>query len=332
MDQGKQSSRRHRLRVLLAGLSMVMVLSITICMPSRGYAQAEYTPQAPQEQEEETYTPPESYQGFYDPDKIAAEIAAQQAANAAAQDDAQTQDAVILPADTPLGTTEDLKLSLMDVMSARVQMGDGVPTQRAAVVLKAQSLLNKVPYFWAGKSLQIGWDDRWGNEATVVGDISTNGQVLPYGMDCSGFVTWSFNNAAGSCTFASIIGSGTDGQWEKSAAIELADAQPGDLVFQQTPQDVGTNHVGILAGRDENGDWLVLHCASSKGTVVQTKLSAGGFAYVRRPAIYGEDDGSTAFADGVLGCMQTEYASDIKLYDSLQAFGAQDVLDTIGAQ
>ena len=37
--------------------------------------------------------------------------------------------------------------------------------ERRAVVERALSLAGKVNYFWGGKSLVFGWDDRWGQLA-----------------------------------------------------------------------------------------------------------------------------------------------------------------------
>lgn len=48
-------------------------------------------------------------------------------------------------------------------------------------------------------------------------------------------------------------------------AVSWADALPGDLVFY--PDDT---HVGIVAGWDENGNILIVHCASGYNNVVIT--------------------------------------------------------------
>lgn len=51
-------------------------------------------------------------------------------------------------------------------------------------------------YFWGGKSLVLGWDSRWGTPTTVTAPGSgSTGKVLPFGLDCSGFVDWTFYNA-----------------------------------------------------------------------------------------------------------------------------------------
>ena len=62
----------------------------------------------------------------------------------------------------------------------------------------ALALVDKVDYFWGGKSLVLGWDDRWGELTEVTAEGSdTTGTEQPYGLDCSGFVDWAFYNTSG---------------------------------------------------------------------------------------------------------------------------------------
>ena len=151
--------------------------------------------------------------------------------------------------------------------------------EREAVVRTACSLVGKVNYFWGGKSLVLGWDSRWGElrQVTAAGS-STTGTYRPYGLDCSGFVDWVFYNA----TNGSYIighGGGAMSQHNYCTPISWDDALPGDLVFY--PDDV---HVGIVGGRDANGDLLIIHCASSYNNVVITEKE--GFTSIGRPDYY----------------------------------------------
>lgn len=63
------------------------------------------------------------------------------------------------------------------------------------------------------------------------------------------------------------------------ADIAWDEAQIGDLAFY--PDD---EHVGIVAGWDENGDILIVHCASRYNNVVIT--GKVGFATVGRPRVF----------------------------------------------
>ena len=153
--------------------------------------------------------------------------------------------------------------------------------EREAVVRSACSLVGKVNYFWGGKSLVIGWDVRWGElrQVTAAGS-STTGTYRPYGMDCSGFVDWVFYNQSGG---SYIIGHGGGATMQHSYCTDISwqDAQPGDLVFYPD-----NSHVGIVGGRDANGELLIIHCASGYNNVVIT--GASGFTSIGRPVCYTE--------------------------------------------
>ena len=136
---------------------------------------------------------------------------------------------------------------------------------------------NKVNYFWGGKSSAIGWDSEWGKLKTVSAEGSkTTGTKRPFGLDCSGFVTWSFINSGYN---ASAIGHGTKGQIAKCSRISWSSAQAGDLAFY-----ADLSHVGIVAGKDAAGNILVIHCSSVRNNVVITTNS--GFGFAARPNAY----------------------------------------------
>ena len=160
---------------------------------------------------------------------------------------------------------------------------EGLPPEREAVVRAACSLVGKVNYFWGGKSLVIGWDARWGElrQVTAAGS-STTGTYRPYGLDCSGFVDWVFYNATGGDY---IIGHGGGAMMQHTYCTPILweDAQPGDLVFY--PED---NHVGMVGGWDEDGNILIIHCASGYNDVVITGKE--GFTSVGRPDYYVQRD------------------------------------------
>lgn len=153
--------------------------------------------------------------------------------------------------------------------------------EREAVVRTACSLVGKVNYFWGGKSLVIDWDARWGElrQVTAAGS-STTGTYRPYGLDCSGFVDWVFYNQSGG---SYVIGHGGGATMQHSYCTDIswADAQPGDLVFYPD-----NSHVGIVGGRDANGELLIIHCASGHNNVVITGKE--GFTSISRPRYYAE--------------------------------------------
>lgn len=159
---------------------------------------------------------------------------------------------------------------------------DDLTMERRMVVTYALALVEKVNYFWGGKSLVLGWDDRWGEltEVTAEGSDST-GMEQPYGLDCSGFVDWAFYNASGG-EYVIGQGGGAMEQHANCVDIEWDEVQPGDLLFY--PED---EHVGIAAGRDWLGRLLVVHCASGTDGVAISHRT--GFETAARPVWYGDE-------------------------------------------
>ncbi len=154
---------------------------------------------------------------------------------------------------------------------------DSLSAERKKVIKAACSLVDKVNYFWGGKSSDIGWDSEWGKLKTVSAEGSkTTGTKRPFGLDCSGFVTWSFINSGFN---ASAIGHGTKGQIAKCSRISWGNTQAGDLAFYGD-----LSHVGIIAGKDADGNILVIHCSSGNNNVVITTNS--GFGFAARPRCY----------------------------------------------
>ena len=175
----------------------------------------------------------------------------------------------------------DLTISQADALELLQALPADLAPERRAVVETACKLVGKVNYFWGGKSLVIGWDSRWGTlrEVTAAGN-STSGTYRPYGLDCSGFVDWVFFNITGG-EYIIGHGGGAHAQHTYCTSISWEEAQPGDLVFY--PED---SHVGIVGGRDEHGNLMIVHCASGANNVVITDLE--GFTSIGRPLYYGE--------------------------------------------
>ena len=176
---------------------------------------------------------------------------------------------------------EDVYSVSGDTAALLRDLPEGLSPEREAVVRTACSLVGKVNYFWGGKSLVIGWDARWGEvrQVTAAGS-STTGTYRPYGLDCSGFVDWVFYNQSGG-NYVIGHGGGATMQHSHCTDISWADAQPGDLVFYPD-----NSHVGIIGGRDANGELLVIHCSSGYNNVVIT--GASGFTSIGRPVCYTE--------------------------------------------
>lgn len=169
-----------------------------------------------------------------------------------------------------------------EAMEVWERLPDDLSMERRMVVTYALALVEKVDYFWGGKSLVLGWDDRWGEltEVTAEGSDTTSTEQ-PYGLDCSGFVDWAFYNASGG-RYIIGQGGGAAEQHGNCVDIEWDEVQPGDLLLY--PED---EHVGIAAGRDWLGRLLVVHCAAGTNGVAISHRT--GFETAARPVWY-EDE------------------------------------------
>jgi len=175
------------------------------------------------------------------------------------------------PGGTPIGP--------VDISDIQGTLPDDLDPLRESIVLTAYQLLGKVTYFWGGKSLVLGWDSRWGTPTTVTAPGSgSTGKVLPFGLDCSGFVDWTFYNAT-SGAYLPGRGGGAASQHGYCINIAWSDALPGDLVFY-----ADDSHVGIVCGYDSVGNLLVIHCSGGQNGVVVTGRE--GFAVAARPDLF----------------------------------------------
>ena len=167
----------------------------------------------------------------------------------------------------------------VDISDIQGTLPDDLDPLRESIVLTAYQLLGKVTYFWGGKSLVLGWDSRWGTPTTVTAPGSgSTGKVLPFGLDCSGFVDWTFYNAT-SGAYLPGRGGGAASQHGYCTNISWSDALPGDLVFY-----ADDSHVGIVCGYDSVGNILVIHCSGGQNGVVVTGRE--GFAVAARPDLF----------------------------------------------
>ena len=175
------------------------------------------------------------------------------------------------PDGTPIGP--------VDISDIQGTLPDDFDPLRETIVLTAYQLLGKVTYFWGGKSLVLGWDSRWGTPTTVTAPGSgSTGKVLPFGLDCSGFVDWTFYNATNGA-YLPGRGGGAASQHGYCTNVSWSDALSGDLVFY-----ADDSHVGIVCGYDSVGNILVIHCSGGQNGVVVTGRE--GFAVAARPDLF----------------------------------------------
>lgn len=178
--------------------------------------------------------------------------------------------------DILISATQSLAISDATAADIVRNLSATLSTERKNIIKAACSLVGKVNYFWGGKSAANGWDSNWGKmmKVSAAGSTST-GTIRPFGLDCSGFVTWAFINAG---LNTNSIGHGTNTQNGNCTRIDWNNAQAGDLAFYND-----LSHVGIIVGKDTSGNILVVHCNSSRNNVSITTNS--GFGFAARPNV-----------------------------------------------
>ena len=224
-------------------------------------------------------------------------------------------------------TETDCKLLCAVVTAAdgfvRESVGDDVSEERVNVITAAYSLVGKVGYFWGGKSTTIGVDSSWGTvEKVTASGSNSSGTMRAYGLDCSGFVTWAVINGYKDQSMQSEIGDGTSNQWLNANTVSEADAQPGDLVFQRGPEAGSDNHVGILCGKTDAGDWIAVHCSSSKNGVTVGEAYGASFRYIRQPAFYPDQQEVAQMQES--GLTETDSASVTSGESLIEVFSAPE--------
>lgn len=150
---------------------------------------------------------------------------------------------------------------------------ENLDINRKYLIDSAVSLVGMVPYEWGGKASKAGYDTTWWT-------IDQTGKQK--GLDCSGFVQWSFMTAGFEKTLYTKLFS-TDSILTNTETIDASQLKAGDLGLINNGQTI--NHVGIYLG---NGLWV--HCSSANNTVIVEKTSMFKI-YKRMPA--GDGNGYT---------------------------------------
>lgn len=126
-----------------------------------------------------------------------------------------------------------------------------VSENRKLLIRNALALVGRVPYFWGGRSA-AGWDDTWGTIKTVTcPGHETTGMELPFGLDCSGFVSWAYKTTfSGNPLYD--IGTASMGDGTYTRSITESELVPGDLALYP-------GHVGIFIGYNDDGEKIFVH-------------------------------------------------------------------------
>ena len=139
-----------------------------------------------------------------------------------------------------------------------------------------------------------------------------------YRLDCSGFVTWAVLNGYRDQSMIAAVGSGTSDQWCRANVVSEADAQPGDLVFRKGPEAGSANHLGIICGKTDAGDWIVVHCSSSKNGVTVGEAYSASFRYIRQPSFYPNSQQIEEMRKSGKAITTADYITGVDVSNSLQ--------------
>lgn len=166
----------------------------------------------------------------------------------------QNNSTVTLASNTNSKLSEDEINRLTSELKATVDSA-GLKSRESAIAAAKflSSNLAGLPYFWGGytsSAIDINWYTSKKVTAETEGRIKTQtkGNYYPYGMDCSGFVSWVLNNAGYKVGYKVSSELGNLGQ-----KVKLNDSRVkvGDLVWTN-------GHIGIIIGLDSN-NMIVAH-------------------------------------------------------------------------
>lgn len=129
---------------------------------------------------------------------------------------------------------------------------------RRMVVKNAINLIGQVPYEYGGKPQRPGYDTTWWTYDEEKGKQK--------GLDCSGFVKWSFMTA-GKDDVLSYLTSTSTMKESGIKRIALEELKPGDI---GVTNHGGIEHCGIYLAP---GKWI--HCSSAAGTVTVSDKDIG---------------------------------------------------------
>lgn len=119
--------------------------------------------------------------------------------------------------------------------------GVGVVAAGQSLVYALQQKGYYLQYYWGGDRYSVGVGSRWGANVGITYTDGGNPTGPEFGMDCSGFVSWSIRNGCntgfGGPIASEFMGYGSE--------ISLSDAKPGDVI-------ASSGHVMLIV--KNNGD------------------------------------------------------------------------------
>ena len=133
------------------------------------------------------------------------------------------------------------KLIIRSVRAAGLYSQEAAATSAVALqTVLAQKYNLKLPYWWGGKSWEIGADKTWGKYKEKYSEEYDN-YYYYYGLDCSGFTTWAYVNAG-----YDIKRGQYPSYWSDTVKLTKDNGQIGDFLVEK-------GHVTIIVGKTNEG-------------------------------------------------------------------------------
>lgn len=151
-----------------------------------------------------------------------------------------------------------------------INLEDITDPLRINIVKTAASLISQVPYQWGGKPQKAGYDTSWWS-------FDSNSEQK--GLDCSGFVEWTFLTAGFPEALRKHLHSTNAILKAGFYEIPKSNLKPGDIGLLNSGEK--TNHTGIYLG---NNKWI--HCSSAANTVTISEFKFTRFYSVIDSSIF----------------------------------------------
>lgn len=204
-----------------------------------------------------------------------------------------------------------------------------ISSNRKYIIYTAASLVGKVPYFWGGRTTSAAWDPGWGKEDEAVDSSYCKqkgwpvGTTRPYGLDCTGFVSWVYKRVftPDDSGYGPLKGDYT-GNLYKYPTIPASELMPGDIGFYHDKKSDGTyqGHAAIYLYTDENGERIWIHeagwdkgCIISRSPNLDTYISMADLLSIEPKT--DNPDGERFGFEGLTLYKQDQYNSIVWTYD-----------------
>lgn len=165
----------------------------------------------------------------------------------------------------------------LNKLIARSARAAGLYTKKAAATsavalqtVLAQKYNIRLPYWWGGKSWSTGASTEWGKYYVTYSDTTT---YYYYGLDCSGFITWTYVNAG------YAIPSNTyphDYYWGDYSGMKVPinknNGEIGDWL-------VNSGHIKIIIGKTSTGYITAEARGKAAGMVISTQSYSNPGSY-----------------------------------------------------